>query len=439
MSQPAQGLQVSFAPRDNQLVTVHGALENDQVAVVDNTAFTDLVPPVTDAFDTGKSDKRWQSGYFGTGGVTIDGTLLGTDLTTDGDDVIGDGPEDLHEISGDLEVGANIFVNESTNLAVPAYTGQGDLIPSKNSTYDLGSPALRWRHGYFNDYTSLRRHINRGDWTVDGAGLGRFGDSLTDTHTFNGAVTAGNMGPIGGSITVAQDLTLNGTGINLAGGLSSGGSMTVTGNTSISGDSTWGSTANNVHTITGDVHFTGPVTTTGNITGYTGGSGTYSSGSYMNIVDRTTRYPPELGTDAAYAQGHYVKVGSHVTLQFRIVFKNITQSIDDRHVNFDVRLPFPRVGTSPDEDYTTGFLVMRSITIPNFIYAKWQGMKNSLTPNNREFQSPIIGDGTSYAAPTTDYCRFTGDGLRFMYEDGNSKYEEVDFIVFYGWLSYIAA
>ena len=101
---------------------------------------------------------------------------------------------------------ANIAIMSYANLTVGNLTVYGNLVPSANITYDLGSPTQRWRTGYFSANT-----IDLGGSTI-GVSNNAFvftSDGVTQSLSANGVSTANTFSAA--TTTIKGNLIVNAT------------------------------------------------------------------------------------------------------------------------------------------------------------------------------------------------------------------------------------
>ena len=113
------------------------------------------------------------------------------------------------------------LVNGPTDITLDAYGNvnvTGNLIPRSNVTYDLGTPTLRWRTGYFAANTldlggaTIGVVNNAFIFTTGGVTQTLSANGVSTANTFTGATTTvqGNLA-VGGNVVVTGNLTVLGT------------------------------------------------------------------------------------------------------------------------------------------------------------------------------------------------------------------------------------
>ena len=138
---------------------------------------------------------------------TVNGTQIAfTEIPLQSDNIV-----IRHIASGVQSVGALIYGTTSVTLDLANVNVTGNLLPSSNVTYDIGSPTLRWRTGYFSANT-----INIGGGTI----------GLHDTLGFTFTTPGGSpqyMMPNGASTSN----TFTSSTVTIQGNLSIGGNIAV--------------------------------------------------------------------------------------------------------------------------------------------------------------------------------------------------------------------
>ena len=87
------------------------------------------------------------------------------------------------DITGDLTIGGNIQIGDQTTDTISFVGGiNSDLIPATNTTYDLGTPSLRWNNAYLSriqvdgvviDSNTISTTVGNDDLTLVANGTGR--------------------------------------------------------------------------------------------------------------------------------------------------------------------------------------------------------------------------------------------------------------------------
>ena len=130
-----------------------------------------------------------------------------------------------------------------TVVSIIASTGgsniTGNLLPSANLTYNLGSPTLRWKTGYFSANTI---DIGGGQISLDPVnGFSFTIGNATSSMAANGAITANTLTAATVTYTSATTSTNATTGaLVVAGGVGIGGALNVTGAITTAGTATLG-------------------------------------------------------------------------------------------------------------------------------------------------------------------------------------------------------
>jgi hypothetical protein len=167
--------------------------------------------------------------------------------------------------------GNAIFEGSATSAA---FTVQGNLIPTANVTYDLGSTSFRWRDGYF-----AGNSITLGNIVMKNTGgnsIGFFGPDGTTPATLDAnvevvgdAIEAGtsNVSFAGANGNVLLVSGGNTTGVITGTGANITGTFNSTGNANVGNLGTAGLVIATGNVTGGNIITAGQVTATGNITG----------------------------------------------------------------------------------------------------------------------------------------------------------------------------
>ena len=102
-------------------------------------------------------------------------------------------------VTGGAGIGGNLNVGGPINTIAGNLTLTGNLLPSSNVTYDLGSPSVRWRTGYFSAST-----IDLGGSTI---GVGPNGFQFTVAGS-NPVYLSGNGAILGNTVSIPGNLSL---------------------------------------------------------------------------------------------------------------------------------------------------------------------------------------------------------------------------------------
>jgi hypothetical protein len=203
----------------------------EQVRIQDGA----IVPVTDDDIDLGTSSLEFKDLYLdGTANIdslvadtadinagTIDGTTIGatsastgafTTLTASGDTTL----------SGALSVEGNTtFGNAATDTVTFTADVASNILPSADSTYDLGDGSNYWANAYIDAVTTTGNVSIGGNLTVTGnatiAGNLTFGDAATDTVAFSADVASDLLPSVDGTYDLGavgsewQDLYIDGT------------------------------------------------------------------------------------------------------------------------------------------------------------------------------------------------------------------------------------
>ena len=171
-----------FVLRNGQL----GSTLSDSLAI--NAAITtNLVPSITNAFSLGQIGTRWAALYLGTSLNNAGSTVLGT------------------TVADTLAINAGVSTS---------------ILPSVTNTSDLGSASLGWKDIYADGSLSIKGNTTLGDATSD---------TITTTARFISSLVP--------SVTNTYDL---GTSLLRWGNIFAGGSISMSGDLSVLGNTTLG-------------------------------------------------------------------------------------------------------------------------------------------------------------------------------------------------------
>ena len=208
-----------------------GGVATEQIRIQDGA----IVPVTDNDIDLGTSSLEFKDLYLdGTANIdslvadtvdinagTIDGTTIGatsastgafTTLTASGDTTL----------SGALSVEGNtILGNAATDTVTFTADVSSNILPSADSTYDLGDGSTYWANAYIDAVTTTGNVAIGGNLTVTGnatiAGNLTFGDAATDTVAFSADVASNLLPSADGTYSLGavgsewQDLYIDGT------------------------------------------------------------------------------------------------------------------------------------------------------------------------------------------------------------------------------------
>jgi len=208
-----------------------GGVATEQIRIQDGA----IVPVTDNDIDLGTSSLEFKDLYLdGTANIdslvadtvdinagTIDGTTIGatsastgafTTLTASGDTTL----------SGALSVEGNtILGNAATDTVTFTADISSNILPSADSTYDLGDGSTYWANAYIDAVTTTGNVAIGGNLTVTGnatiAGNLTFGDAATDTVAFSADVASNLLPSADGTYSLGavgsewQDLYIDGT------------------------------------------------------------------------------------------------------------------------------------------------------------------------------------------------------------------------------------
>ena len=266
------------------------------------------------------------------------------------------------DITGDLTIGGNIQIGDQTTDTISFVGGiNSDLIPATNTTYDLGTPSLRWNNAYLSriqvdgvviDSNTISTTVGNDDLSLVANGTGRvyipsndvqIDQNLTVTQNFTVSTGTSYLKNIGVTGTITQTGDFNQTGNFTTSGTVQSDNLTVTGTITLPQIQI---SANTISTLvsgtdlnltangTGNVVFEGikvsnndiqSTVTNSNITLTPQGTGTVivNSNQSIQIPVGTTlqrpgvgtatngmiRYNTDLGEYEGYNNGYWLKLG----------------------------------------------------------------------------------------------------------------------------------
>jgi hypothetical protein len=266
------------------------------------------------------------------------------------------------DITGDLTIGGNIQIGDQTTDTISFVGGiNSDLIPATNTTYDLGTPSLRWNNAYLSrievdgvviDSNTISTTVGNDDLSLVANGTGRvyipsndvqIDQSLTVTQNFTVSTGTSYLKNIGVTGTITHTGDFNQTGNFTTSGTVQSDNLTVTGTITLPQIQI---SANTISTLvsgtdlnltangTGNVVFEGikvsnndiqSTVTNSNITLTPQGTGTVivNSNQSIQIPVGTTlqrpgvgtatngmiRYNTDLGEYEGYNNGYWLKLG----------------------------------------------------------------------------------------------------------------------------------
>ena len=266
------------------------------------------------------------------------------------------------DITGDLTIGGNIQIGDQTTDTISFVGGiNSDLIPATNTTYDLGTPSLRWNNAYLSriqvdgvviDSNTISTTVGNDDLTLVANGTGRvyipdnnvqINQNLTVTQDFTVSTGTSYLKNVGVTGTITQTGDFNQTGNFTTSGTVQSDNLTVTGTITLPQIQI---SANTISTLvsgtdlnltangTGNVVFEGikvsnndiqSTVTNSNITLTPQGTGTVIINSNQSIqipvgtslqrpgvgtaTNGMIRYNTDLGEYEGYNSGHWLKLG----------------------------------------------------------------------------------------------------------------------------------
>jgi hypothetical protein len=266
--------------------------------------------------------------------VTINGNLTVTGNATLSGNIIGDRVQngtsqfDIQTANGN----ANITINGNSNVAVfseGALTMKGNILPSANITYNLGSSTQRWNDLWLANSTiyigNAQLSANAtaliltnpagGETVLAGATAGITGATVSAT----GNITGGNI-LTGGLISA----TGNVTGGNLS-GTNIVGTLTTASQTNITAVGTLGSLTVTGNATGGNILTGGLISATGNITGgnIRTGNITITGDLISSLGDTITIDPYNIGnTGHVIINGNLQVNGTTTTINSNVVSTN---------------------------------------------------------------------------------------------------------------------
>ena len=152
------------------------------------------------------------------------------------------------DITGDLTIGGNIQIGDQTTDTISFVGGiNSDLIPATNTTYDLGTPSLRWNNAYLSriqvdgvviDSNTISTTVGNDDLSLVANGTGRvyipsndvqINQNLTVTQNFTVSTGTSYLKNVGVTGTITQTGDFNQTGNFTTSGTLRSDNLTVTG------------------------------------------------------------------------------------------------------------------------------------------------------------------------------------------------------------------
>lgn len=152
------------------------------------------------------------------------------------------------DITGDLTIGGNIQIGDQTTDTISFVGGiNSDLIPADNTTYDLGTPSLRWNNAYLSrievdgvviDSNTISTTVGNNDLSLVANGTGRvyipsnnvqIDQNLTVTQNFTVTTGTSYLKNVGVTGTINQTGDFNQTGNFTTSGTLQSDNLTVTG------------------------------------------------------------------------------------------------------------------------------------------------------------------------------------------------------------------
>ena len=266
-----------------------------------------LLPRLNNTYDLGSSALKYRAGYFGTGGLVIDGNV-----TITGNLTAGNISYTSNVFVGDLQ--GSVFADDST-IMVDAidnvlYAGRAAISGNVSATYFIGNGSqltgLAATYGNANVVANLAA-LGSNPVSTTGNISGNFfignGSQLTGmAATYGNANVVANLAALGSNpVSTTGNITggyINGNGSQLSGIVSSYGNANVVANVAALGSN--------------------PVSTTGNVTaGYFIGNGTALAsitGANVTGTVASATTATTAGTVTTAAQGNITSVGTLTSL-----------------------------------------------------------------------------------------------------------------------------
>ena len=262
-------------------------------------------------------DKLSSSSFFITDGSVTESIIGGDTIdyqgTTDQIDVtVAAGNATTSNVTVALSTNVSVVGNVTVgNILTVIGTVNSNLVPSIDSTYDLGSETAAWRDLYISG-NSIKIGVQR---------ITSNAESITLSNT----VTGGNIATTGtvsatGNITGGNILTggvVSATGTATAGNLATGGTVSATGTGTFGNVATGGTVSATGNIDSGNVNTGGAVSATSTVTGgnlATGGTvSATGTGTFGNVATAGTVSATGAGTFGNIYTGGEVSATGNVT------------------------------------------------------------------------------------------------------------------------------
>jgi len=255
------GDTVTFTPANNLIIT--GNATSDTITfevsqspdftgnfVVSGTVGSNLIPTANVTYDLGNTTNRWNDIWLSNSTIYLGNAQISANTTA----LIFTNPEGAQTVlSGSTPdisastvtatgnvTGGNLATAGQANVGTLTVNGgstfTGNLLPSANVTYNLGSPTQRWNEIFLAGNTidiggaTISADLETGSLVLRGPTGAEFiltGSSPTDSFGIFGLIEAGNTEPAT-SITTGAITSAGGLGV--AGNIYAGGLVEVTGN-----------------------------------------------------------------------------------------------------------------------------------------------------------------------------------------------------------------
>lgn len=309
------GDTVTFVPANNMVILANATSDtiNFEVSqspnftgnfVVSGTVGSNLIPTANITYNLGNTTNRWNdiwlansTIYLGNARISANATAVTITNPAGGTTVLSGATPALSAstltVTGNV-TGGNIVTAGQANIGTLTVNGgstfTGNLLPSANVTYNLGSPTQRWNEIFLAGNTidiggaTISADLVTGSLILtgpDGAEFILTGSDAQDALGAFGFLSAGNSEPsistTTGALTVAGGAGIAGNlhvgDILKATGNVEGGNLITAGQVTATGNITGGNlTVSGQTTVTGNVSgsnisTTGQITATGNISG----------------------------------------------------------------------------------------------------------------------------------------------------------------------------
>lgn len=175
---------VDFRAASGEAVVYNSKIIVDDFQIVNNVISTETANTPIIIAPNGVGNIQLQSNTVITGDLSVTGSISAT---------------------GDITIGGNLIIgDESTDSITINASIQSDLIPAEDNTFDLGSPAFRWKDIHVNNFYTSALNVPSlliGDITFSANTLTTAGQDILISSSGTGKVVIGNFIFVGSTIT----------------------------------------------------------------------------------------------------------------------------------------------------------------------------------------------------------------------------------------------